>query len=88
MTRATPPPAKRPRRQSRNTGPSPNPFSVSAGRQLQLAALKALSTHVRNYGDVFRPDRSLRSRLGMRPHTEPRLKGAVVGLVIDTLPYL
>ena len=43
MTRATPPPAKRPRRPSRNTGPSPNPFSVSAGRQLQLAALKALS---------------------------------------------
>src|ERR1035441_6355091 len=43
MTRATPPPAKRPRRQSRNTGPPANPFSVSAGRHLPLAALKALS---------------------------------------------
>jgi len=34
----------------------------------------SLSTPIRNYDDVFRADRSLRSRLGKSLYTEPRLK--------------
>jgi hypothetical protein len=47
---------------------------------------RPLGTRFQKCTDVFRADRSLRSRLSTGPHTEPRLKGAFLGRWSNPLP--
>jgi hypothetical protein len=44
-----------------------------------------LNTSFQKFGNVFLPDRSLWSRLGTKPHTEPRPQEAVS---LEQLAYL